>query len=190
MRYLYTLVLSPWAFCVPGWTVLPLLTSPHTELLHILNHLYGPFLVWLWYNSVSHLLGSTALDPASQIFLSSAKQSGRITSHYLLATLCLVQPRMLLTFFATVVHCWIMDNLGSTKMPRYFIENLLSRQSVQLPLCTGTENYSSPGVGLFLPLCWTLWDFCWPISSTCQGLSERQNNHLACKLLFPILYCL
>lgn len=31
--------------------------------------------------------------------------------------LSLVEPRMLLTFFALWVHCWFMSNWGSTRIP-------------------------------------------------------------------------
>lgn len=57
---------------------------------------------------------------------------------------CIIQSRMLLTFFAPRTHCWFMSSLP-TKFPRVFSAKLLSNWS---SACTAEWGYSSPGVGL------------------------------------------
>ena len=53
----------------------------------------------------------------------------RITSLVLLATLFLVQARMLLAFLVTWAHCWLMFSQLSTNTPRSFSAGQLSRNS-------------------------------------------------------------
>lgn len=65
---------------------------------------------------------------------------GRITPLHLLSTLLLRDPRMLLAFFITRTHWWLMFNLLPIKTTRAFSENLLSRWLA--PACTGASGYS------------------------------------------------
>ena len=71
----------------------------------------------------------------------------RITSVSLLATLFLMQPRMLLALLAARMHYWLVFNLVSTRTRRSIFTKLLS-------------SLSSPSMywclGLFLPRCRTV----------------------------------
>lgn len=60
---------------------------------------------------------------------------GTIASLNLLASLCVMQSRMLLVVFAVRVHCWLTVSWLSTKAPNSFSAKLLS--SEQLPTYTG-----------------------------------------------------
>jgi len=53
-------------------------------------------------------------------------QRKRITCLNLLAVLFLMQPRMLLAFFAVRTHCWLMFNLLSTRTSKSHSAELLS----------------------------------------------------------------
>ncbi|XP_063211414.1 uncharacterized protein LOC134524983 [Chroicocephalus ridibundus] len=70
-----------------------------------------------------------------------------MTSLDLLATVFPRQPRMPLAFLATRAHCWLMDNLLSTRTPRSFSSELL-------------PSMSAPNIywclAFFLPRCRTL----------------------------------
>lgn len=74
------------------------------------------------------------LEPCSLVVSSpqcgftSAEERSRITSLELLTTL-IMQPRMLLAFFAVNAHYWLMVNLMFTKTPRACSAKMLSRQS-------------------------------------------------------------
>ena len=56
-----------------------------------------------------------------------------------------------LAFWATGAHCWLMDNLLSTRMPRSF--SLSSFPAGQPLTCTDACGYSSPGAGFYTCLC-------------------------------------
>lgn len=104
----------------------------------------------------------------------------------LLAVLCLMQPRMLLSFFATRVYCWLPLNFLSTRTMCPFLRSCFPDE--QASACTGVQAYSSPDAGLCLFPHWTSWHSCWPISPVCQGRSEWQHSHLVYQTLLPILY--
>lgn len=90
--------------------------------------------------------------------------------------LLIMQPKMLLIFFALRHIAVSWSTWCPTRTPRVFSGKLLSSPSVpSLYWC----------IGLFLSscifnisLCWLSWDFSLPIFPDQQGLSERQNNHL------------
>ena len=61
-------------------------------------------------NSVSFLhWGAQNWTQHSRCGLSTAAYRGMITALLLLATLCLIQARMLLAFLATWAHCWLWN---------------------------------------------------------------------------------
>lgn len=95
----------------------------------------------------------------------------------------LIEPGKLLAFFAAMEHCWLLFNLLFIRTLKFFSARMLS--SCSDPACTHARTYSFPGVGLWISLCWTFWDYCWPISPTCPGSSEQQNNRLVYQLLLP-----
>ena len=126
-------------------------------MLQSLDHLCG---ISLQYVYVCLILGSLEMDTALQVWPHlSAEQRGSIDSFCLLALFLLMQPRMLLTFFTVRAHCWLMFGLVSMKT---FSAKLLSNSLVaRLWWCIGF--YSTPGTGLLILLCWTLWCSCQPI---------------------------
>ena len=124
-RYLYTLIRSPWAFL----RLNSLSTQPFIrgEMLQSLHHLNGSLVL----SPVSPCLSCTEelrTVPSNPGVATSAEQRGRITSLSLLAILCLMQPRIPFTFFATRACCWLMFSLLSTRTPRYFSAKLLFSQ--------------------------------------------------------------
>jgi len=129
-RYLYTLARSLRAFSSPGRTVLAL-SALHLRRDAPVPSTSGPF---SGISSVSPYLSCTGdpeLGPALQICLASAKQRwGRIVSLSLLATFLLMQPVVLLAFFATRAHSWFMFNLVSTLVARSFPVGTISSWSV------------------------------------------------------------
>lgn len=66
-----------------------------------------------------------------------------MTSFSLLAMFFLIQPRMLLAFFAATAHCWVIFNFLSTKTPNSFSAFLVPSRYWYL--------------GLFFPKCRTLY---------------------------------
>lgn len=83
----------------------------------------------------------------SECILTTVEQRGRVTSLELLAVTFLIQPRRLLAFLATRVHCWLTVKFIRT--PISFLAELLSSWPVsKLWWC----------LGLFLTRCKT-WHF-------------------------------
>jgi len=68
------------------------------------------------------------LETVIRCGLTSVEKRGRIPSYGLLATLLLMQPRILLAFFAARAHCWLMSSLVSSRTTRFFSLKLLSSQ--------------------------------------------------------------
>ncbi|NXW18147.1 TENS3 protein, partial [Circaetus pectoralis] len=95
--------------------------------------------LWYW--------GAQNRAQRSRCGLASAKQRGRIAPLDLLATLFLMQLRILMTAFAMRLHCWLMVSLLSTRTPRSFSAELSSNQlAPSMYWC----------LGLFLPRCRSL----------------------------------
>ena len=67
---------------------------------------------------------------------------------------CLMHPRIPLGVFEERAHFWLMFNLFSVRIPRFFPDKLLS--SWVHPACPGAWECSSPGAGLHVSPCWTL----------------------------------
>ncbi|KAK4829473.1 hypothetical protein QYF61_004763 [Mycteria americana] len=94
--------------------------------------------------SMSLVLGSPALDTALQMCQ---------TSLDVLVTLCLIQPRRRLTSFAAKVHCWLMFNLVSTRIPQSFSAKMLASCEPQLALVPEVishqdQDFTVPFLGL------------------------------------------
>lgn len=104
----------------------------------------------------------------------------------LLATLCLMQPRMLLIFVALRAHCWFMFRC----LPGSQDPSLPSCSPASQPLlCIGAWGYFSSHVertSHFLLL--NFMNSCQPISPACWDPPEQQHNHLEYQLLLPDLY--
>jgi len=95
-------------------------------VLQSLRHLCGPSLVQQ--GDAFLVLGSPELDPELQMRLTSSKQRGRTTAVHLRAMLFLMQPKMLLAFFAARAHRWLKAIFFSTGILRSFFAKLLSTQ--------------------------------------------------------------
>lgn len=116
--YLYLLIKSPWVFCSPDWPVRALSISCQV--------LQCPLLGILWYIHVSLVLGSPALDEASQMCLVRPHQ-GRISSLNLRAKLCPMQPSTWGAAFAVSVHASLKVSLVSFWTTMSFPAKMLSR---------------------------------------------------------------
>ena len=74
---------------------------------------------------------------------------GRITSLDLLATLLLMQPRVLLPFWAARTHCWVILSFPPTSTPQG------CSQSILHPACISAWDCASPCAGSCTWPCWT-----------------------------------
>ena len=108
-----------------------------------LSHPYGPSLGSLLEVRIFLVSRSPELDQALQMCLTSPEER-RIISLYLLATLLLMQPRMLLVLHAARVHCGLQ--LGARQDQQVFL-----CQAAFQPVSPSTYGY----MGLFLPRCRT-----------------------------------
>lgn len=79
----------------------------------------------------------------SRCDLTSVKQWARIIFPHRLATLFLLQPRMLLAIFAARANCQMMSSLVSTSVPRSFLQRCYP------------ASYLQKCLGLFLLRCKT-----------------------------------
>lgn len=106
-RYLRTLTDSTWASSSTGQTVLPILAFSHRRGAPV------PLLYWWTYDGLFPVCpcfaftGEPRTGP-STVGVASPTLRGRITSLDLKATLWLMQPGRLLTFFAMSAHSWLM----------------------------------------------------------------------------------
>lgn len=111
LKSLYTLVRYPWALSSPGWTFPHLSTSSHTLGTTSPQWPSWPFtgltLVYSYHSSDGEpRYGHSAPDVSYQCWAEGKD---------LLVVPCLKQPRILLAFFATKAHCWLIFNLVSTR---------------------------------------------------------------------------
>lgn len=77
-------------------------------MLQVFSHLCDYLPDSLRYVHACFVLGSPGLDPALQMCLSNAEQSGMITPIDMLATFFCMQSRLLLSSFAARAHFWLM----------------------------------------------------------------------------------
>lgn len=148
-RYLYTLIRFPWGFSFLSWTATSLPTFPHGR--------EGPspliiqqFLCWNLSSIPMSVLYWRAQN-WTQYFrygFTNPHERGRITSLYLLAVLVLMQPRILLSFFAARAHCWLMFNLilGLLGPLGPFPQSCFPVRMP--PACSGAQHCSSQDVGM------------------------------------------
>lgn len=98
---------SSWAFSSPGCAITALSLSPHV------SH-HNPLMIFMafqWIYSSMPMPWGAQDRTALQECLSCAETRAIITSLHLLAQVCLMQPRMLLAFFVTSMHCRLLFNL-------------------------------------------------------------------------------
>jgi len=96
--------------------------------------------------------------------------------------LCLVQPRILLTFFMAKAHCWSMLTWWPSE---HFLSSCFPAGLP--PAYIGAWGHSSPGAGLCTSPCWISWGSCQPASPACQGPPVWQHDLLMCQPLHPVL---
>lgn len=182
---------SPWVFSSTGWTFSAFNLSLYVRYS---NHLVIFVIVWwICYRKPISVFrwGAEAWTQHSRYGLSSAEQRGRILSLDLLATSFLIQPELLLAFFASRAHCWLMTHSELAVHHHLIPCPLRFFPASQVIVFTGTWVYSSPHMGLGIPLCWTSRHSCWPISPVCWGTSEWWHQYLfsiSCKLPEGIHY--
>lgn len=137
--------------------------------------------------SISVVPGSPEMNTELQICLTSVQQREGITSLNLLATLCAIQPRRLLTFFVVRVGYQLIFSLVFMRTPWSF--------SAQLPVqlsgtpCRGSWDYFSPGAGVDIFLPWTSWGSSSPNPPACKVPSNVSRILLYIKpyshIIFP-----
>ena len=136
---LSTAIRCPWAFSY-GWTKHippPFLRMPCTPAMTSLVALP----VSHCSTSASFLKWAPKWTWLSICALTCVKQKGRITSLNQLAPLLLMQPSVLLAFFAARAHCWLMLSLLSSRTSSYFLQSCIP--DCQLSTCTGAQGYST-----------------------------------------------
>ena len=174
-RYLQTQRRSLWAISSPGWTIWAI------SLLQSFHHLHGPMPGYLQWVLVYPALGSPELVPGLQHCLTSAEQKGSITSLDLLATVCLLQPRMMVAFFTARVICWFKVSLLPAENPQV----IFCRAAFQ-PV--SPQHVLVPGAGLSISLCWASWCSCWPVSPAGLSPSGCQHSHWVHPPLLLVLH--
>lgn len=99
----------------------------------------SPFIIMALYYSLSNMSmylflywGVQNWDQHSRCGFPSVKWRGRITSLSRLPTLPWMQPQVLLDYFVTRAHWWLVLNLVSTRTPRSFSAKLLTSWSTPL----------------------------------------------------------
>lgn len=110
------------------------------------------------------------LRPELQVFISRAEQRAVTISGFLMFHL--IQSWMLLIFFDTRAHRWLMVNF-STRITR---SHLSSCFLVSWPIASTACSYSSLYVGLGISICWTSWSSFWPTPSAWWDPFEQQHN--------------
>lgn len=188
--YLYTWVRSPWAFSAAGGTTSDLSISLCMKDVPVSKSFLWPLIALTSvFSCFSWTVGANNWTQHSQVVgqLTSTEHRARITLFNLLAMLCLMQPRRLLTFFAPRTHFWLMVKLEYTKTHQSFSVKLLSSQLP--PNLYWEKGLSTPMFSTFTCLYWLLWGSCWPISQNCWSPFEGQHNPSGTSLSFLALCC-
>ena len=125
--------------------------EPQLSWLRNMSNTPSPLSSWLFaaFNpGCPHLpcTGEPRPGHSTQMCLTNAEQRGGIISLNLLVRLILMEPRRLLSFFATSVHCWLMVHLLSTKILGSFSVSFLPSNWAQA--CVGAWAYFSMGPGV------------------------------------------
>lgn len=189
-RYLCTWVRSPWAFSAAGGTTSDLSISLCMKDVPVSKSFLWPLIAFTSvFSCFSWTVGANNWTQHSQVVgqLTSTEHRARITLFNLLAMLCLMQPRRLLTFFAPRTHFWLMVKLEYTKTHQSFSVKLLSSQLP--PNLYWEKGLSTPMFSTFTCLYWLLWGSCWPISQNCWSPFEGQHNPSGTSLSFLALCC-
>lgn len=143
-RYLYVLI----RFLAPAF-----LSSRHNSCyslsLSSQERHFSPLIIWALCRALSSMYNFLLYRGAQdwmQYFRCSLTNSDKRKIRWSFLTcwqkLCLMQPRITLTFLMARAHCWLIYNLVPIKTPGPFL------QSCFLAGCTGAQGCSFPSTGL------------------------------------------
>ncbi|KAK4831331.1 LOW QUALITY PROTEIN: hypothetical protein QYF61_016820, partial [Mycteria americana] len=156
---------------------------PISLVLQTLPQLHCPSLDTLQPLKVSLGVGGPKLNTAFEVRPHQCRVQGTITALVLLATLFLIQARMLLAFLATWAHCQLVFTRLSTNTPRSFsARQLPSHSSPSLVAGVVVTQVQDPALGLVEPHTIDLSPWIQPLQVPLQSLPALQQINTPAQL--------